>query len=432
MMKEKGLALHWQILIAMAIGVAVGLIIDEETVLYGDVTFYAVLDFLGTFFVRCLGMIVVPLITASIISGVMGLGSGRDLGRMGARTLGYYLATSLTAILTGLVLVNLVQPGIVDGRPVRETLGLTETSAAATGLQDTSQMGPAAILLRLVPENPVAAAANGEVLPLVVFCIVFGLFAARLSGKRRDTHEGFWKGLFDVMMGITGLVMKLAPIGVFGLIAKTMMTAGIDAFGPLGWYFLTVAAALATHVFLTLPLFLKLFGKVRPYRMHKAMSPALLMAFSSASSSATLPLTMDCMRKRVGVSNRVSGFVLPLGATVNMDGTALYECVAAMFIAQAYGVQLDIPTQFVVVFTALLASIGAAGIPAAGLVMLAVVLKAAGLPLEGVGIILAVDRLLDMARTSVNVFSDSTCTAIVARSADETGILESGTVPKES
>jgi len=420
-LKNGGIAIHWQILIAMAVGVVLGLVLDEDAILYGEVTFLSVFDFLGTFFVRCLSMIVIPLIIASIISGVMGVGSGGNLGRMGARTLIYYVLTSTLAILTGLVLVNLVQPGLVDGQPVRELLGLESSLDDATrGVTDTAKMGLTDILMRLVPANPIAAAAEGQVLPLVVFCLLFGVFASGITAERRQTLTQFFQGIFDVMMGVTQLVIRLAPFGVFGLIAKTMMTAGLDALGPLGWYFLTVVSALAIHFLITLPLFLRFVGRIRnPFRLHQAVAPALLTAFSSASSSATLPVTMDCIEKRAGVSNRVSSFVLPLGATVNMDGTALYECVAAMFIAQAYGVQLDFAAQFMVVFTALLASIGAAGIPAAGLVMLAVVLKAAGLPLEGVGIILAVDRLLDMARTATNVLSDSTCTVLVARASGE-------------
>lgn len=423
---QKGLAIHWQILIAMGIGVAVGLVLDKDATLYGEVTFLSVFDFLGTFFVRCLSMIVIPLIIASIISGVMGVGSGGNLGRMGIRTLTYYVLTSTVAILTGLLLVNFIQPGLVDGQPVRELLGLESTLDDATrSVADTAKMGLTDILLRLIPANPIAAAAEGQVLPLVMFCLLFGVFASSIAADRRQTLVHFFQGVFDVMMGITHLVIRLAPFGVFGLIAKTMMTAGLDALGPLGWYFLTVVCALAIHFLITLPLFVRLAGRIRnPYRLHKAVAPALLTAFSSASSSATLPVTLDCIEKRAGVSNRVSSFVLPLGATVNMDGTALYECVAAMFIAQAYGIQMDLPTQFLVVFTALLASIGAAGIPAAGLVMLAVVLKAAGLPLEGVGIILAVDRLLDMARTATNVLSDSSCTVVVARTTGEKKILE--------
>ena len=233
------------------------------------------------------------------------------------------------------------------------------------------------------------------------------------------TYRNLWEAVFQTMMGITMFVMKFAPIGVFGLVAKTVAKTGFDALIPMLVFFFTVLAALFVHAFITLPVLLKVIGKIAPVKHIKAMSPAMLTAFSTASSSATLPLTLECIEKNAGVSNRTSSFVLPLGATINMDGTALYECVAAMFIAQAYGLDLSLTVQFTIVLVALLTSVGVAGIPSASLVAIAVILGAIGLPAEGIGLLLVTDRILDMFRTSVNVFSDSCCAVIIARTEGE-------------
>ncbi len=267
----------------------------------------------------------------------------------------------------------------------------------------------------MVPANIVAAAANGQMLGLIFFSLLFGYFINSLRGDAVKMQKNFWRGLLDIMMAMTNLVMKFAPIGVFALVAKVILVSGLEAFRPLAWFFVTVIAALALHMFVLLPSVLKFIARVKPSLHFKAMMPALLTAFSTSSSSATLPVTIDCVENRAGVSNTVSGFTLPLGATVNMDGTALYECVAAMFIAQAYGLQLDAVTQFTIVLIALLTSIGVAGIPSASLVAITIILAAIGLPLEAVGLILVVDRVLDMCRTAVNVFSDSCCAVTIAR-----------------
>jgi len=273
--------------------------------------------------------------------------------------------------------------------------------------------------LRMVPTNIVEAAANGQMLGLIFFAILFAVFMMRLDSKHSEPLRNLWEGVFQTMMGITMFVMKFAPIGVFGLVAKTVARTGFDALIPMLVFFFTVLAALFVHAFVTLPVLLKLIGKITPTKHIKAMSPAMLTAFSTASSSATLPLTLECIEKDVGVSNRTSSFVLPLGATINMDGTALYECVAAMFIAQAYGLDLSLTVQFTIVLVALLTSIGVAGIPSASLVAIAVILGTIGLPAEGIGLLLVTDRILDMFRTSVNVFSDSCCAVIVARTEGE-------------
>jgi Na+/H+-dicarboxylate symporter len=382
-------------------------------------------SFVGSLFLQALTMLIVPLILSSIITGVAGMGDSGAMGRLGGKTLLYYMFTSLFAILVGLILVNSIAPGIVDGAPAREILALSAEGADVAARVEGHGIGDVAdIFLRMVPPNIVAAAAEGQMLGLIFFGLLFGYFMTRIEGMPARILQDFWQGIFAVMMRITDWVMRFAPLGVFSLVAKVVASTGFAVFAPLLGFFLTVLAALALHLLVTLPLLLLLIGRVSPLRHYRAMAPALLTAFSTASSSATLPVTMDCVENRAGVSNRTSSFVLPLGATVNMDGTALYECVAAMFIAQAYGVHLGFAEQFTVVLLALLTSIGVAGIPAASLVAITIILTAVGLPLEGIGLILAVDRVLDMCRTSVNVFSDSCGAVLIGRLEGETGILQ--------
>jgi len=418
------LKLHWQILIALALAVVVGSITGTEASLFG-VTFYSIFDFVGKLFLNALKMLIVPLIVSSIIVGIAGIGGSGNLGRLGGKTILYYLVTSLLATLVGLLVVNTVSPGIVDGQPAKDLIGFAANPAEFQDKIEGKGTGDVvAIFLRMIPTNVIAAASSGQMLGLIFFSLLFGFFMTRITEDYAEAQYNFWQGLFEVMMKITDLIMRFAPLGVFALVAKVVASTGFDAFQPLALFFFSAAAALGIHFLVTLPLLLYFVGGVNPLRHYKAMSPALLTAFSTASSSATLPITMECVEKNAGVSNRTTSFVLPLGATVNMDGTALYECVAAMFIAQAYGIELSLATQFTVVFIALLTSIGVAGIPSASLVAIAIILAAVGLPLEGIGLILAVDRILDMLRTAVNVFSDSCGAVIIAKSQGEEGILE--------
>lgn len=418
------LQLHWQIVIALILAVVLGSALGTKTAIFG-ITFYAMFDFVGTLFLNALKMIIVPLIVSSLITGIAGIGGSHGLGKLGSKTILFYMITSLLAILTGLLFVNLFNPGIIDGQPARDVLGLSPELGA---LASEKVMGKgtsdiAGVFLSMVPTNIVAAAANGQMLGLIFFSILFGYYMTKISEAFAEAQYNFWQGLFEIMMMITEWVMRFAPIGVFALVAKVVAGTGIEVFKPLLVFFITVLLALLAHMFIILPTMLRLVGKVNPVRHYQAMSPALLTAFSTASSSATLPLTMDCVEKKAGVSNRTSSFVLPLGATVNMDGTALYECVAALFIAQAYGLELSLATQFTVVLVALLTSIGVAGIPAASLVAISIILGTIGLPAEGIGLILAVDRILDMCRTAVNVFSDSCAAVIIARTEGEQDLL---------
>ncbi len=407
--------LHWQILIAIVIAVPFGFIYKATEIPFLLASF----EFLGTFFISALKMLIVPLIVSAIITGISNIGSDKGFARLGLKTVSYYAVTSLIAIITGLILVNLTNPGIINGVPAKELLGLSDmTSAKVASVSGKGASDIVEIFLRMVPPNIVSAAAKGQMLGLITFSLLFGYFMMRVKKEYSEPQQNFWNGVYEVMLKMTNLVMLFAPIGVFGLIAKTVSKTGFDAIEPLAVFFFTVLGALLIHMFVSMPLILKFFSGLDPKQHFKNMSPALLTAFSTSSSSATLPETMECVKKS-GASQKVTSFVLPLGATVNMDGTALYECVAAMFIAQAYGLELSIATQFIIVLVALLTSIGVAGIPSASLVAIVIILSAIGLPAEGIGLILAVDRILDMCRTSVNVFSDSCGAVVIAKSEGE-------------
>ena len=368
-------------------------------------------SWMGDIFLRALKMLIIPLILSSLISGVTNIESSSNLGRLSFKTFGYYISTSILAILTGLVLVNLIQPGV--GADL-------SFSQAVHGLVD-KQKSFTEILVDIVPTNIFKAFSEGDMLSIIFFAILFGFFITLVNEKSKTFLKDFFNSVFDVMMKLTLFVIKFTPLGIFGIVAKVV--ADQDDLGNLvsrmSLYMGTVLLALSIHYFITLPLIAKFIGGIKPFKHMKNMSAALLTAFSTSSSGATLPLTINCVEENSGVSNKISSFTLPLGATINMDGTALYECVAAIFIAQAYGVHLGFFEQVIIVITALLASIGAAAIPMAGLVMMTVILTAVHLPLEGVGLILAVDRILDMFRTSTNVWSDSCGAAIIARSEGE-------------
>ena len=402
-MKVLKIKLHWQILIALGLAVIFGYYLPQGVVY---------VSWMGDIFLRALKMVIIPLILSSIISGVTSMGEGKNLGRLGFKTILYYLSTSTLAILTGLVIVNIVKPGIgVDLGFTESVEGLAEKAGSVKD-----------ILYRLVPDNIVDAMAQGTILSVIFFAIIFGYFITRVEEKYKESLKTFFDAVFEVMMKVTLFIIKFTPLGIFGIVANEVARNSeqlANIAGSLAIYSLCVVAGLLIHAFVFLPLIVRFVGNAKPFTHFKNMATPLLTAFSTSSSSATLPLTMEALEHNSGVSNKVTSFTLPLGATINMDGTALYECVAAMFIAQAYGVELSFMQQALVVVTALLASIGAAGIPMAGLVMITVVLTAIGLPLEGIGLILAVDRILDMLRTSVNVWSDSCGAVTIARSEKE-------------
>ncbi len=411
------------ILAAMAAGAIVGWLLGPTGRL-GGLDFLPLFDFLGTIFINMLKMVVVPLISASIITGVASLGSGRDLGRLGIKTLSFYILTTLLAVLTALTLVNLVKPGIVNGEPAKALLALEAQADTVTAtVKEHTSTGVLETLLSAVPSNIVEAAAGNKLLGVMFFSILFGFFLARIELPYRQTLLDFWQGLFRVMMRITGFIMSLAPIGVFGLTARVISKSGVHAAGPILEFGACVAIGIVLYAVIVIPLLMRLVGVSRPYRLFSAMSPALLTAFSTASSAATLPLSLECLEKRAHVSERIASFVMPLGTSINHVGSALYECAGAMFLCQAYGLQLTFGAQFTVVTLALITSMGIAGIPAASLVAIAVILSAVGLPPEGVGVLLVLDRLLDMARTALTVFADAACSVIVARLEGEKDVL---------
>lgn len=402
----KKIAFHWQIAVGLIAGIVLGYLLK------GDVFYIA---WIGTIFLSSLKMVIIPILLTSIMSGIINIGNPKGLGKLGMKTILYYLSTSLLAIVTGLLIVNWIQPGVgADLGFIQPVEGLTEAG---------SNFGKT--LMNIIPENIFKAFTNSEMLSIIFFAILAGIFTTTLPKVHSEVIASVVNAGFELMMKITNFIIKFTPLGVMALmadvVANNMEEGGalLSVFQRLGLYMLSVIIALAIHAFITLPLALFFIGKVNPLKHFKSVSLPLITAFSTSSSSATLPLTLRSIQDSGGVSNKVSSFVLPLGATINMDGTALYECVAALFIAQAYGVDLGIGQQVLVVFTALLASIGAAGIPMAGLVMISVVLTAVGLPLEGVGLIIAVDRILDMFRTSINVWSDTCGTVIIATSEGE-------------
>jgi len=397
-MTVKKLTLTHYIFIGFFLGIFAGRFFGEQVIPLADI--------LADVFLRLLRMAIMPLIITSIVSAVIGVG---HLGRLGIKTFGYYVISSMLAILTGQILVNVLRPG------VGANIGLHEAPEQI----DAAQQGLVELLIDIIPENPFEAMANGDVLPVIFFSILFGYFVTKLAEKPRAQLSDFSQAAFDVMLKMTLFIVWSAPLGVFGIIARIVAETGFESFKALGFYFVVVLIGLAIHACVNLPLLLSLIGRVNPLKHFKGMPSALLFSFSTCSTMVTLPLTMEAVTGNSKVSKKIAGFTLPIGATVNMDGTALYECVATIFIAQVYGFDLSFGAQALVAVTALLASIGAASIPMSGMVMMSIILKAVGLPLEGVAIILAVDRILDMFRTSINVLSDSCGAVIIARSEGE-------------
>ncbi|UCD94397.1 MAG: cation:dicarboxylase symporter family transporter, partial [Candidatus Zixiibacteriota bacterium] len=369
------------------------------------------IKFLGTIFLNALKMIVVPLIIASLIIGVTSLGDIRRLGRTAGKTLLYYIATTSFSVLIGIILVNLIRPG----------MGVPPIGAAVPEFVGGSgQKTVIDVIVGLVPDNIFGAAAEGQILPLIIFALIFGGVLTAIGAKGRPVIS-FFDGVNAAIMKIVTLIIYFAPIGIFaligGIVAENRESVH-ELITALGIYAVTVIIGLIIHATIILPLILKLLGKKRPFEYFLNMGQALATAFTTASSSATLPMTMESVEEKNKVDSRAASFVLPLGATINMDGTALYEAVAAIFIAQIYGIDLSVGAQVIIFFTATLASIGAAAIPEAGLVMMSLVLTAVGLPLEGIGIILAIDWFLDRCRTTVNVWGDSIGAAVIGQTSE--------------
>lgn len=423
-MKKKKQKRPWGVFLAIVLAMAFGSYVGKDAAIFG-VRIYSILDTLATIFLNALTLVVVPLVFSSIVSGIAKIGGEEDFGRLGGKMFTFYLGTSVMAILIGLFFVNLIGPGLSQTIPPMSAEETQHLGHLKENISSGSGQALVKVLVSIVPSNILNALSHGEMLGLIFFSIIFGYVITKIESQNAGVLKSFFLGIFQAMIQFTHIIMKFLPYGVFCLVARVFMTSGLSSLGSLGLFLITVLLGLLTFILVALPLLLKFIGKVKPTRHFKAMTPALVTAFSTSSSSATLPITIECVEKRAGVSNKICSLVVPLGTSINMSGSALYECVAAMFVAQAYGIDLSFTTQFVVVLMALITSVGVAGIPSASLVAILVILNVIGLPAEGVGLFIAVDRLLDMCRTTVNVFSDSCCAVLVARSEGEKGVLTS-------
>ena len=402
------IALPVQILIALVLGVLCG-IFAHDYVKY--------VSWAGDMFLRFLKMIVVPIVFCSMVTGVASLGNQGGLGRIAGKTFAFYICTTLVATVIGLVLVNLLQPGVGSS--------LVSDAAAATQLASADKVSLGQQIISIIPDNIFAALTKGDLLQVIFFAILFGFFVTKVGEKARTVIVDVFQAGFDVIMKITLAVIKLAPYGVFAIVAKMIsqqagdMDKLMDVAQSLGMFLLIVWAGCMIHFFVVLPSSVYFLGKENPWRHMKKMSTAILTAFSTCSSGAALPISLKDSQEKCGISNRIAGFTLPLGATINMNGTALYEGVAVIFIAQVYGVDLSILEQIIIIVTVLFSAIGAASIPMAGLVMLSVAISVAGLPMEGVGLVLAVEQLCDMPRTATNSYGDMCASVVIAKSEGE-------------
>ncbi|PIS02863.1 MAG: dicarboxylate/amino acid:cation symporter [Chlamydiae bacterium CG10_big_fil_rev_8_21_14_0_10_42_34] len=412
----------WPVFIAIILAVIFGTWIGKDATVFG-ISLYATFDVLGTIFLNALTLVVVPLVSSSIITGIARIGKEGGFGRLGGKMFAFYFSTSLVAILIGLFFVNVINPGASHISPPSSGTELQELTALKESIGHKEGSTLVNVLISIVPSNVLAAFSHGEMLGLIFFSLLFGYSISKIEDGPAKALQDFFQGVFQTMIQVTHVIMKVLPLGVFCLVTKVFMTTGVSSLAAVALFTITVLLALATFMLGAMSFLLKFIARVSPIRHFKAMAPALVTAFSTSSSSATLPITIDCVEKRAGVSNKICSLVIPLGTSINMSGSALYECVAAMYIAQAYGIDLSFSTQFIIVFMALITSVGVAGIPSASLVAIIIILKVIGLPAEGIGLFIAVDRLLDMCRTTVNVFSDSCCAVLVARSEKETGIL---------
>ena len=411
MAKDKGkkkLGMTTLIFIGLFLGAFTGIILYyfvpsgyvRDTVLV-DGIFYVV----GQGFLRLMQMLVVPLVFCSLICGSMAIGDTKTLGKVGVKTIGFYLVTTALAVCVALGSALLINPGLgLDMDAVQK--GTVSSTTEATSLVDT--------LLNIIPKNPVQSMANGDMLPIIVFALFVGIMLAKL-GTRGSVVANFFSQFNDVMMEMTMAIMKIAPIGVFCLIARTFATVGFSAFAPMLKYMGNVTLALAIQCLIVYQILLFVFTRLNPFKFIKKFLPVMGFAFSTATSNATIPMSIDTLSKKMGVSKQISSFTIPLGATINMDGTSIMQGVAVVFIAQAYGIPLTPAAIATVIATATIASIGTAGVPSVGLVTLSMVLTSVGLPTEGIALIMGIDRILDMLRTAVNITGDAVCTTIVAK-----------------
>lgn len=406
--KEKKIGLTTKIFIALIAGAIFGIILCylvPSGHVRDDIIVEGILYVIGQGFIRLMKMLVVPLVFCSLVCGSMAIGDTKKLGTVGVRTLIFYLFTTALAITVALTVGNIIDPGIGLDMSEIQTNAADVAQMEATSLTDT--------LLNIIPDNPLNSLASGSMLQIIVFALIIGVILAKL-GDRAETVSNFFGQFNDIMMEMTMMVMSLAPIGVFCLISRTFANIGFSAFLPLGKYMIGVLLALAIQCLVVYLGLLKIFTGLNPIKFIKNFFPVMAFAFSTATSNATIPLSIDTLAKKMGVSKKISSFTIPLGATINMDGTAIMQGVAVVFAAQAFGIHLTMTDYITVIGTATLASIGTAGVPSVGLVTLTMVFNSVGLPVEAIGLIMGIDRILDMTRTAVNITGDAVCTTIVA------------------
>lgn len=404
---KKKLGLSTQIFIALIAGAIIGVLIHyfmPASAFRDDILINGILHVIGQGFIRLMQMLVVPLVFCSLVCGSMAIGDTKTLGKVGIKTVLFYLLTTAVAVCVALIIANIIDPGIGINMENISKAEITNSSNT-TSMIDT--------LLNIIPKNPIGSMAEGDMLPIIVFALFVGIMLAKL-GSKASTVANFFSQFNDIMMEMTMAIMKVAPIGVFCLIAKTFAGIGFDAFLPMLKYMGSVILALAIQCFVIYQLLLFVFTRLNPLKFIKKFFPVMTFAFTTATSNSTIPLSIDTLEKKIGVSRRISSFTIPLGATVNMDGTSIMQGVAVIFIAQVYGIDLTLAQLGTVVVTATLASIGTAGVPSVGLITLAMVLNSVGLPTEGIALIMGIDRILDMLRTAVNITGDAVCTTIVA------------------
>lgn len=396
--------LHTKILIGLLLGVAVGLILGEKARLIEPV---------GTIFLRLISMIVVPLVLVSLMLGTASVGNIKKVGRMGAKTLAYFTVTTVIAITIGLLVANIAKPGLGLDKEIQEDLTKSYESKAQIGLERLEEKpSTVEILVDIVPTNPIKALIEGNMLQVIFLGLLFGMVLTMIKREKSETLINFLDALNDAIIEVVHVAMKLAPFGVFALIAGVVGQFGMNILVTLLKYALAVIGGLMIYTFTFNTLSVAFLGKMNPLRFYRGIKDAMIIAFSTSSSNATLPVAMDSL-EHMGITRKFSSFVMPLGATINMDGTALYQGVSAVFIAQIYGLPLTIGDQLTIVLMATLASIGAAGVPTAGIVTLVVVLKQIGIPLEGLALILGVERILDMCRTTTNVIGNMACSVVI-------------------
>ena len=416
-MKLLKLQLYTKVLIGLLVGVIFGVLANQ----WGFSVFvFSYIKPIGSAFIKLISMVVVPLVFASLLVGTASLNDIRKLGRIGAKTVAYYLCTTIIAISIGLLLANTLKPG--EGLSQEKRTQLTESVSEKEGSQiETALKKPTItdILLNIIPTNPVKAFVEGKMLQIIFLALMAGICLGLIPSERSRPVINFFEGINELIIQMVHIIMKLAPYGVFALISAVVADFGLGILLVLLKYSLVVIVGLILQVTIVYSSAIKIFSKHKIRTFFRGIRPAQLIAFSSASSSATLPVTMECTEKNLGVPGQIASFALPLGATINMDGTALYQGVSAVFIAQFYGMGLTVPQQLTIVLTAVLASIGTAGAPMAGVITLAIVLKSIGVPLEGIALIMGVERILDMCRTVVNVTGDASCAVVVASSESE-------------